>query len=440
MASISRQANGRKMIQFSGADGQRRSIRLGKVSLASAQAVKLKVENLVAASITGHAVDDETARWVAKLDDVMRDRLAAVGLVPKREAATLGAFIDAYIDGRSDVKASTRIVFEQTRGYLVKYFGSNKLLRDVTPGDADEWRLWLIGTKKLADNTVRRRCGVAKQFFRAAVRKGLIPSNPLAELVAAVQGNPKREYFVTREQTEKILKACPDAEWRLLFALCRYGGLRCPTEVLGLRWVDVDWERSRFTVHSPKTEHHPGRDRRVVPLFPELLPYLRDGFEQAPEGSEYVIMRYRKRNTNLRTQLMRIIERAGLTPWPKLFQNLRSTRQTELEDRFPSHVVCAWMGNSRPIAAKHYLQVTAEHFERAASGDGEALQNAMQHRRAPECTAGNDPEAQTEKQAVFAGVRDDAESFNGGKMGELGDTGLEPVTSCMSSKRSSQLS
>ena len=29
------------------------------------------------------------------------------------------------------------------------------------------------------------------------------------------------------------------------------------------------------------------------------------------------------------------------------------------------HVVCRWIGNSQPIAAKHYLQVTDEHFSRA---------------------------------------------------------------------------
>ncbi|MBU0617205.1 MAG: site-specific integrase [Planctomycetes bacterium] len=319
------------------------------------------------------------------------------------------------------MKVSTRTVFEQTRGYLVEYFGSSKPLRDIMPGDADEWRLWLIGTKKLADNTVRRRCGVAKQFFKAAVRKGLISSNPLVELVAAVLGNPKREYFLTREQTEKVLEACPDAEWRLLFALCRYGGLRCPTEVLGLRWVDVDWERGRFTIHSPKTEHHLGRDRRVVPLFPELLPYLRDMFEQAVDGAEHVITRYRKRNTNLRTQLMKIIGRAGLAPWPKLSQNLRSTRQTELEDQFPSHVVCAWMGNSRPIAAKHYLQVTDEHYERAVNGDGEALQNAVQHARAPERTAANTSGGNRGYQTANADVRKDTPRFHAAETGAMGD-------------------
>ena len=30
------------------------------------------------------------------------------------------------------------------------------------------------------------------------------------------------------------------------------------------------------------------------------------------------------------------------------------------------HVVCAWIGNSQPVAAKHYLQVTEEHFASGA--------------------------------------------------------------------------
>jgi len=56
---------------------------------------------------------------------------------------------------------------------------------------------------------------------------------------------------------------------------------------------------------------------------------------------------------------------AGLEPWPKLFQNLRATRETELAETYPMHVVCAWIGNSAAIAAKHYLQVTDEHFDKA---------------------------------------------------------------------------
>jgi integrase len=63
-------------------------------------------------------------------------------------------------------------------------------------------------------------------------------------------------------------------EWRLLIALCRYGGLRCPSEVLSLKWEHIHWAEGRMTVPSPKTEHHDGGESREVPLFPELRPFL----------------------------------------------------------------------------------------------------------------------------------------------------------------------
>jgi len=60
-----------------------------------------------------------------------------------------------------------------------------------------------------------------------------------------------------------------------------------------------------------------------------------------------------------------MIRRAGLNLWPRTFENRRSSRETELTEAFPLHVVSTWTANSALIAAKHYLQVTNEHFERA---------------------------------------------------------------------------
>ena len=42
----------------------------------------------------------------------------------------------------------------------------------------------------LADNTVQRRCGIAKQFFHAAVRRRLLAGNPFADLKAACARTP----------------------------------------------------------------------------------------------------------------------------------------------------------------------------------------------------------------------------------------------------------
>ena len=206
-----------------------------------------------------------------------------------------------------------------------------------------------------------------------------------------------------------MLEACPDAEWRLLFALSRFGGLRCPSEHLALRRGDVDWEGNRITVRSPKTEHHAGGESRIIPIFPELRPYLEEAFDMAEPGTECVITRYRDTNMNLRTQLGRIIDRAGLDPWPKLFQNLRSTRETELAERFPMHVVCAWIGNSEQIAAKHYLQVTDEHYT-------QAVQNPVQQ---PSANAGN-PLQPTRDSRLFQSLQQCTSVY-------VAEAGLEPA-------------
>ena len=81
--------------------------------------------------------------------------------------------------------------------------------------------------------------------------------------------------------------------------------------------------------------------------------------------SDPVITRYRDRNANLRTQLQRIIENAGLSPWPKLFQNLRASRATELAKEHPGHVAADWLGHSTAVAVKHYWQTTDDDFARA---------------------------------------------------------------------------
>ena len=145
MASISRdKKNGHSTIQFVGPDMKRRIIRLGKVSQRSAEPVKVKVEQLVTAKITGHAVDDETARWVAGLEPALEEKLVKVGLVPKRQHAELGSVLASYIEGRIDVKSSTRTVYQHTVRCMIEHFGEEQSLQGITAGDAELWRLFLV--------------------------------------------------------------------------------------------------------------------------------------------------------------------------------------------------------------------------------------------------------------------------------------------------------
>jgi len=142
-----------------------------------------------------------------------------------------------------------------------------------------------------------------------------------------------------------------------------------------LKWADINWEYSRMLVHSPKAEHHEAGDSRLVLLFPELAGVLSEVFEADADRSVFVVTRYRDSTQNLRTTFRKIIHRAGVQPWPKLFQNLRSTRETELAEMTSLQAVTAWMGNSQLVAARHYLQLTDEHLPLASGNQSHPSTN-----------------------------------------------------------------
>ena len=399
MASIGKDHNGFKRVLFP-SGGKRKTIRLGKASVKQAEAFKVKVESLVTAGITG-SMDDETARWVAGLDGTIRARLEAVGLIEKveRKGSTLLGTLMKEFFASLQVKRGTSITYNQIRQSMEAYFGVKATLDTLTPLNAEQWRQ-SMKTAGLADATVSKRVKTARQMLRQAADWGMIEKNPFDKVKAGGQTNKARQFFITEADAQKVLASCPSLQWRLLFALSRYGGLRCPSEHLALQWGDIDWAKERFFVRKNKTES------RWVPLFPELLPLLREAFEHAEDGSINVIIGTRKTSDNLRTQLKRIVVRAGLKPWPKTWHNLRASRQTELAARFPIHVVCSWLGNSPRVAQDHYLQVTDTDFAAGSApvkGVQQAAQNPAQY--ASE-TTGNDRKAiplETKNPPVLAG-------------------------------------
>ncbi|HEY4262147.1 MAG TPA: tyrosine-type recombinase/integrase [Schlesneria sp.] len=376
MAAIGyyKDAKGRKLsrILFVNSEGDRKTVYLGDMRKSDVGAVKARVEKLVSAQLSGHVPDDDTTKWVAKLSTPLAKKLAAVGLIESRESqsdgqpALLDAFCARFIEGRSSKKPATLVCYEQARKKLVKYFGATRKLSKITSLDADEFREWLIGKEGVAETTCRAHIKNAKLIFKAAERGRLIASNPFIGHKTAVGEDRQRMAFIDRATTTKVLDACPSLRWRAIVALCRFGGLRCPSEVLSLKWDDIDWDNGKMTVRAPKTEHHADKGVRVVPLFPEVRKELL-ALMVSPDPAEYVIEATdRTFATNLRTVFLKILAKAKIEPWVKPFQNLRSSRETELAHDYPLHLVVAWLGNSIKVAAKHYLQVCDSDFNRAS--------------------------------------------------------------------------
>jgi len=171
--------------------------------------------------------------------------------------------------------------------------------------------------------------------------------------------------FVDRATVQQVLDACRTTRWKAIVVLCRYAGLRCPSEVFALRWSDIELDAGRMRVRSPKGENF-GKGIREVPLFPEVRSILEELFLE-PDGGEFVITsKDRSSAKNLRTVFEKILRKAGVDPWPRLMQNLRSSRGTELAREYPRQTVTAWLGNTPRVALENYLQVRDEDFSKAA--------------------------------------------------------------------------
>ena len=398
--------NGTWAIQFYRNDGKRPSIRLGKVSEKEAERFRFRVEELERAHAMGHPTPPSTHEWLKTISRKLHDRISATGLIEAEKSTTLANLAEQFIDSTT-VKEPTKRKYRSSANHLAEYFGADRDPRTITPAEATNWRKWMLEDRprKLSSATAAKSVKHAKQFMGYAIDQRMLDEDPFAKLSGYCKPNKERFYFITLEEINKVLEACPDAEWQLLIALARFGGLRTPSEPLLLKWDDINWNENKFLVHSPKTAHHEDGGERWVPIYPELRTHLLAAYEQAEPGNVYCITRYRNSEQNLRTQLQRIIKRAGLSPWPKLWQNMRSTRQTELLDMgHPLQAVTAWIGNSGKVAMDHYLQVREEHFQVAAQ---KAVQNPVQTVTAKDCQAETgDAE---EKTQALAGTAFDAD-------------------------------
>ena len=364
MASVTTDKNGNRRIVFKAPDGKRQAIYLGQVTKKAADQVRYHIEEIVSARLTNTPLNATTSQWVNTLSDLMCEKLANVGLVEQQERVKLSEFMDCYIKSRSSLKPNTVRNLKGSSSLLKEFYGTEKELHTISKSDADAFREFLV-SKKYSPATIGRVIKRARQFFTAAIRKNLIGSNPFADVNAPQQVNDTRREYVPAKTVYKAINAAPNAEWRLIIALSRFCGLRIPSELVTLKWEDIDWANHKIRVHQPKLEHHPGGAFRVVPLFPRLRPYLEEQFELAEPGAEYVITSDKTANSNLRTQFLRILKRAMIKPWPRLFHNMRASFQTDICEQFPAHVSAEWCGNSLEVAEKHYLSTTEDHFRRA---------------------------------------------------------------------------
>jgi integrase len=288
--------------------------------------------------------------WIESASVEIKLKLQSAGFIELPEATTAEKVIDAYVElKRPDVKPKTLINYNDCKNHFLNYFGKDKIIQTITDTDIHDWKKWML--EKYAPITVHTTFVFIKAVFRYAIKKRWLVESPIEDVIVNVTVNRSRDRMIKRDEYDKMLLCCPSNQWRVVIALARIGGLRCPSEVMRLRWKDIDFESNILHVVSPKTERREGCGERTIPLFPALRAELeRLYFDADYESRDKII--------TLSTSTKRIIDRitvkAGLGVIPRFFDMCRTSRSNEIERGYGSDYENAWIGHCNKTRRKYY--------------------------------------------------------------------------------------
>jgi len=215
----------------------------------------------------------------------LRKKLAKLGLTEARDASPcLGEFLKGRIGvRRANYKPATVVCWEQVARDLIGFFGAGCPLDRLNADQTEKFRQCLV-SRKLRDSTICRRLRYAKFFSAEAVQRGYLGRNPFEHVKHREGFAMERRAYVSIADTLRVMEEAPNVWRRLMIALSRFAGLRCPNETFSLRWQDVNWEKGILLATSPKTDHLPGRGRGLCRCFWPFAPTRRKLGKRAPRG------------------------------------------------------------------------------------------------------------------------------------------------------------
>lgn len=350
-------------------NGKRRMITLGKVNATDARWITGQIEKLISYKKKGFPVPASLHQWLKSLDSSFRKLLMDAGIIDATYSITFGQLLDLFLDDFRDGtrQPNTEKRIERSTRTARQYFGK-LVVSEISQGDIERFEK-ALKRRFTSEATWTKSLRDTKQVFRWGVSKKLIEENPIQFLKGGSMSNDARMEYVDADTITEVIDIC-EGDWILIFALARFTGLRVPSEFYRLRWRDVNWDKETIQIYGVKTKQW-----RICPIFPPLNRYLSDAWEKLPDGTpakSHIIQAEQRRRleSNLRSQALDFIDRAGVDRWPKLFVNLRMSCATDLLDHYPVQKVASWLGHSVKILLQHYHGTSGKEIEVARKQTG----------------------------------------------------------------------
>jgi integrase len=213
--------------------------------------------------------------------------------------------------------------------------------------------------KPRSQHTVNRYCDYIDSIFNFGLEMGLTTVNPLKGRKKAKE--TPRDVQLTLEDVKKIMdEAEPHLRWAM--EVCFNLGTRPgPSELLSLKWVNLDLEKGNAQIYATKTKQF-----RTVPINPGFIARLREMKQIAK--SEYVVEYKGRKLTTMRKAFNNACERAGINYSARMY-DLRHLFATTLLSRGADlAAVSKMMGHSTvKMTADTYYHYLQGEKERAVS-------------------------------------------------------------------------
>ena len=352
---------------------------LGKISKREADAFSVNIERLCDIRKHGSTnVPGDLQSWLEHRCERHLEQLSRVGLVDYLSSnLTLSDLFDAYETWylrRTEIADSTKKKVTSTLKNRVGRLRGHKI-KDVEPSrisfrkNADP--VWSENAESILTqfNSWQRNYASVATWSRDnkllssigiwAVAQGYCDYNPFSTLPSKSMVNDERNEYIDAQKVLDAMEACLSPDIRLTLAMGRFAGVRTCSEVRTLKWSHVDFETGILTVIDSKK-----KKARSMPMFDDI----RDELIRQREftGSTRFVASEEMRSSTASanyTKVKNAVSRSGQEPWERLRQNLRTSCENDLLERFEEREVTSWLGHSVAVSRDHYQKTRPGDFK-----------------------------------------------------------------------------
>lgn len=251
-----------------------------------------------------------------KLDEVQQE------IILGGKSAVKIRFVDfaaEYLEKYSKINKRSWDRDKLSLRHLSGYLG-NKFLHEIGPKDIERYKAQR--SILVAKATVNRELACLKHLFTIAIQWGCANRNP-GKAVKLFKENNQRTRYLEPEYLRRLYVCCPP-QIRPVVIFAANTGMRF-SEIMNLKWVDVDMERGIIMVRNTKND-----EPRDVPMNNRVRGVLHD--IRTNLKSLYVFCKPDGQpRRSIRTSFEKALKKAGIEDFH--FHDLRHT--------FASHLVMA---------------------------------------------------------------------------------------------------